>query len=96
MKTRIAIVVLVLALTGIASADQRVNGYYRDSDGDGYKETHVQPYSRTAPDSNPYNNYSTKGNTNPYTGERGTVNPYGSNQFKSKPYNDQYKSYYGN
>lgn len=37
---------------------------------------YVQGYHRTAPDSNPYNNYSTQGNVNPYTGQAGTVNPY--------------------
>jgi hypothetical protein len=38
--------------------------------------TYVQGYHRTTPDSNPYNNYSTQGNVNPYTGQAGTVNPY--------------------
>lgn len=42
--------------------------------------TYVQGYNRTAPDSNPYNNYSTQGNVNPYTGQQGTVNPYATSQ----------------
>ncbi|MCC5029771.1 MULTISPECIES: hypothetical protein [Burkholderia] len=50
-------------------SDQTVSGYTR-SDG-----TYVQPYHRTAPDGNPYNNYSTQGNVNPYTGQRGYKNP---------------------
>ncbi|MBY4768946.1 hypothetical protein [Burkholderia ambifaria] len=50
-------------------SDQTVNGYSR-SDG-----TYVQPYHRTAPDGNPYNNYSTQGNVNPYSGQRGYKNP---------------------
>ena len=54
------------------SADQYVNGYYR-KDG-----TYVQPYHRSDPDGNPYNNFSTKGNVNPYTGQPGTKNPYSS------------------
>ena len=41
----------------------RVRGYFR-RDG-----TYVQPHSRTAPDSNPYNNYSYPGNYNPNTGK---------------------------
>jgi hypothetical protein len=49
--------------------DETVNGYTR---GNG---TYVQPYHRTAPDSNPYNNYSTQGNVNPYTGQTGHKNP---------------------
>ena len=43
-----------------------VRGHYR-SDG-----TYVQPHYRSNPDGNPNNNYSHKGNVNPYTGKRGT------------------------
>lgn len=46
--------------------DVRVNGYTR-KDG-----TYVQPHMRTAPDNTTNNNYSTHGNTNPYTGRQGT------------------------
>lgn len=63
--------ILLLVLTGTAFArDTYVQGYVR-KDG-----TYVQPHYRTAPDRNPYNNYSTQGNTNPYTGQSGTRNPY--------------------
>ncbi len=40
-----------------------VNGYYRSNG------TYVQSYERTAPDGNPYNNYSYPGNYNPNTGK---------------------------
>lgn len=43
-----------------------VHGYYR---GNG---TYVQPHYRSAPDGNFWNNWSTKGNVNPYTGVEGT------------------------
>ena len=43
--------------------DVRVNPYFR-SDG-----TYVQGHHRSAPDGNPYNNYSYPGNSNPYTGK---------------------------
>ncbi|HEX8353866.1 MAG TPA: hypothetical protein VF611_13250, partial [Pyrinomonadaceae bacterium] len=46
-----------------------MNGYYR-TDG-----TYVPGHYRTAPDGDPSNNYSTRGNTNPYTGEAGTASP---------------------
>lgn len=46
----------------------RVKGYLR-KDG-----TYVQPHVRSNPDGNPFNNWSTKGNVNPYTGELGTKN----------------------
>ena len=57
----------------------RVRGYYR-KDG-----TYVQPYYRSNPDGNPYNNWSFPGNVNPYTGKVAPGNP------------DTYlKNYYGN
>jgi hypothetical protein len=58
-----------LSLTSAAFADVHVNGYYRSNG------TYVQPYYRSDPDGNPYNNYSYPGNTNPYTGETATGNP---------------------
>lgn len=51
-------------------ADDYVDGYLSD---DG---TYVNGYYRTEADSSLYNNYSTRGNVNPYTGQAGTVNPY--------------------
>lgn len=48
-----------------------VNSYTR-SDG-----TYVQPHYRTSADDSRFNNYSTKGNVNPYTGAPGTKDPYG-------------------
>ena len=44
----------------------RVRGYTK-RDG-----TYVPPHYRSAPDGNFYNNWSTKGNVNPYTGKEGT------------------------
>lgn len=46
-----------------------VHGYTRSNG------TYVAPHMRSAPDGNPYNNWSTIGNTNPYTGEAGTHQP---------------------
>src|SRR5229473_473291 len=59
------------AASGVAEARGRsgsvyVRGYIR-KDG-----TYVQPYMRSAPDGNFWNNWSTIGNVNPYTGEPGT------------------------
>ena len=50
-----------------ASGSVRVGGYTR-KDG-----TYVAPHYRSAPDGSFYNNWSTKGNVNPYTGTPGTV-----------------------
>jgi hypothetical protein len=46
-----------------------VKGYYKSNG------TYVQPHYRSSPNSTTLDNYSTKGNVNPYTGKEGTVNP---------------------
>ena len=51
-------------------ADTYVPSYTR-ADG-----TFVQGYYKTSPNSTKADNYSTLGNTNPYTSQRGTVDPY--------------------
>ncbi len=53
-----------------ASASNHVSGYTR-RDG-----TYVAPHYRSDANSSRFDNYSTRGNTNPYTGERGYVDPY--------------------
>ena len=57
---------LVLLSSTFAVANEWVNGYYR-SDG-----IYVQGHYRSSPDSSRYDNYSSKGNVNPYTGKKGT------------------------
>ncbi|MDO8240993.1 MAG: hypothetical protein Q7T51_03385 [Candidatus Moranbacteria bacterium] len=69
MKILIAIFLVLLIPLSVFARDVQVKGYVR-KDG-----TYVQPHYRTAPDSTISNNYSTKGNINPYTGEAGTVDP---------------------
>lgn len=86
MKTIIAIMLTAASLS--ASADNYVNGYYRNNG------TYVQPHYQTAPDRNPYNNYSTQGNYNPYTGQQGTQNPYQVQQ-QYAPQQPQYQTPYG-
>jgi len=49
----------------------RVSGYYKPSTG-----TYVMPSYKTSPNKTKLDNYSTKGNYNPYTGKTGTKNPY--------------------
>ena len=46
-----------------------VSGYYRSNG------TYVQPHYRTAPNSTNRDNFSTRGNTNPYTGQAGYITP---------------------
>lgn len=80
----------VVALPSITSAQTYVNGYYRSNG------TYVAPHYRSAPDGNPYNNWSTVGNVNPYTGQPGTKNPYssyGSSNGSYGSYPNPYSSY---
>lgn len=53
MKKLFLLLIAGFLISGNANAQslERVGGYYRQSG------TYVQPYVRTTPDSNPYNNY---------------------------------------
>jgi len=68
MKTKLfKLCALALILFSTNSyADKHVNGYYRSNG------TYVQPYVRSDSNSTNLDNYSTQGNTNPYTGSEGT------------------------
>lgn len=65
------ILALLLAFSVQSFADDVYVQGYTKSNG-----TYVEGHHRSSPDSNPYNNYSTTGNTNPYTGQAGTHDPY--------------------
>lgn len=79
----IAILALASAFSASAIADQNVKGYIKQ---DG---TYVAPYVRSSPNNVQYDNYSTKGNTNPYTGERGSQR---DTTYDYKPYNSKSKN----
>lgn len=53
-----------------ADAATRVSGYTTK------RGTYVQPYYKSTPNKTKIDNYSTKGNYNPYTGKKGYTNPY--------------------
>lgn len=77
----IVILALASAFSVSAIADQYVSGYIKQ---DG---TYVAPYVRSSPNNVQYDNYSTKGNINPYTGERGSQR---DTTYDYKPY-DSYR-----
>jgi hypothetical protein len=86
LKMKKLLLIVMLALSTHALADKYVRGYSK-SDG-----TYVQGHYKTESNGTKYDNYSTKGNTNPYTGKQGYANPAPSNL--SKPYEiPQIKSY---
>jgi hypothetical protein len=57
---------LFLAIQPSLGKDVYVKGHFRSNG------TYVAPHHRSRPDGNFYNNWSTKGNVNPYTGKLGT------------------------
>lgn len=81
MKAMKLAVFLSLVASATAQADNYVNGYTR-RDG-----TYVQPHYRSEPNSIRYDNYSSQGNTNPYTAQAG----HQRNEFSTPPaYNQSY------
>ncbi len=67
MRTLILTFIFLLTLT--VEGQVHVKGYYRSNG------TYVAPHTRSSPNSNPTDNYSYPGNTNPYTGKTATGNP---------------------
>lgn len=65
------LIALAACMLGTAAAAQVYVPGYVKRDG-----TYVAPHYRSAPNNSIYDNYSTKPNYNPYTGQRGTVSPY--------------------
>lgn len=68
----LVLVGLLLSSEAIAQGTTYTPGYTR-RDG-----SYVAPHYQTAPNNTLMDNWSTRGNVNPYTGERGTRDPYGS------------------
>lgn len=63
----LSIILTAFALLNVQSAEAaRVRGYFKPSTG-----SYVQPYNRTSPNSLKFDNYSSQGNYNPYTGKKG-------------------------
>jgi hypothetical protein len=89
MKIITVLLLLFSATFAFAQGSHWTNGYYRN---DG---TFVPGHYQTNPNGNPWDNWSTRGNYNPYTGKPGTVDPSGpgSNYYNSGHY---YYDAYGN
>lgn len=72
IKNKLMIAILpicfLLFSNDVFSKNVHVNGYFKKNG------TYVSPHYRSSPDHNFYNNWSAKGNINPYTGKAGTLN----------------------
>ncbi len=63
---------------GSVYAASKVKGYTKKNG------TYVAPHYKSTPNKSKFDNYSTKGNVNPYTGKKGTVNPFKTTPKKYK------------
>ncbi|MBK8611865.1 MAG: hypothetical protein IPL84_18525 [Chitinophagaceae bacterium] len=84
LATIIIVFLSIFSFTSLfAQSDTYVNGYYKKNG------TYVQPHFKTAPNNSMFDNYSTKGNYNPYTGKPGWIDPYSkvsSSYYSAIPY----------
>lgn len=82
-KKILFIVLAILLIACPCFSAQRVNGYRRSNG------TYVSPHYRSTPDYSKLNNYSTRGNVNPYTGKKGYTTPsyrVRTNNYRTKRY----------
>lgn len=62
---------LFISVSSVEAKTIKVKGYFKPS-----TMKYGAPSYRTSPNKTKFDNYSTKGNYNPYSGKKGTVNPY--------------------
>jgi hypothetical protein len=79
LATLLLITTIGLIFPNITEAAVRVKGYIKPRSG-----KYVMPYYKTSPNKTKFDNWSTKGNTNPFTGKKGTVNPFKIKTLKFK------------
>lgn len=82
MRLACAVLISILALAlsaGDADAVRRTKGYVTK------QGTYVAPHYSSTPNRTRQDNYSTRGNTNPYTGKRGYKDPYAPKKRYRKP-----------
>jgi len=80
MNVRVALCALLLPFAALAQNSHQVQGYVK-KDG-----TYVAPHQATNANSTKLDNWSTKGNVNPYTGKEGTKDPYAVPAYKPYTY----------
>ena len=76
-KLLIFLILICSCLLDVHASNAYINGYYRKNG------TYVSGYNRTKPNSTKIDNYSTKGNINPYTSKKGYKNPYNTPKYNS-------------
>lgn len=81
------LIIFLLYSLSLFSQDVWVNGYYKSNG------TYVEGYYRTRPNNTNSDNFSTKGNVNPYTGRTGTISSDGGYPYQ-KRVNNSYENKY--
>ncbi len=81
---RLLLCLALVATAMPALADSYVRGYTR-RDG-----TYVQPHVRSSPNGTTLDNWTTRGNVNPYTGQPGTRSPAYQAPSRGTPYMNPY------
>ena len=72
LSTILISLVLLLGVSSFAEAKiSSVRGYFKPSTG-----RYVAPHFKTSPNKYKWDNYSAKGNINPFTGKRGYKSPF--------------------
>ena len=80
----VALTLTLLAAPVLATDSHRVQGYWADTNGDGIKDTYIQPHRQTDPNSSRTDNYSYPGNHNP---NKGTFTPQSNSPRETYPVN---------
>lgn len=80
MKNLVVALLVIGTSVALAQGSHMKQGYIK-KDG-----TYVPPSYATNPNNTKLDNYSSKGNINPYTGKEGTVDPYKVELPKVEPY----------
>lgn len=73
--TNLTAVIVALAISLLAPTSVEAKGSHSVRGHVTKKGTYVAPHRSTNPDSSRSNNWSSKGNVNPYTGKKGTQDP---------------------
>ena len=69
MKHAVFAIIALAGSSAVAHPAHAVRGFLKSNG------TYFAPHHQTNPDATTRNNFSTRGNINPYTGHAGTVNP---------------------
>jgi hypothetical protein len=66
----VSLIILLGAVSLVEAKTIYVKPYFKPS-----TSKYIQPYFKTSPNKTKLDNYSTKGNINPFTGKKGTASP---------------------